>query len=289
VPPVPAPSPRRCLLLFTKPARPGYVKTRLTRGPGALTPRQAAELHAAFLGDLAARLLPATGRGEMRLRVAWALEDGEPLPDLLATVAPVGELAAPPGAALDAVRQEGADLGARLFHALAAAAQTHPGGVAAVGSDHPTLPLGRVRRAFHLLADGSDVVLGPADDGGYYLIALRRAALRRRLFEDVPWSTGGVLAATEARCRELGLRLARLPEGRDVDDPPDLDRLAARLATGGAEPASGPAPVRAGATGGEAVDCPRTRRLLAAWGRLPPAAVPVAPALAGETVGKDGP
>lgn len=267
MPPVPASTPRRCLLLFTKPARPGRVKTRLTRGPGALTPVQAARLHAAFLGDLAARLLPATGRGEMRLRVAWALDDDEPLPDLYATVAPVGRLSPPPGAAVDAIRQQGADLGARLFHALAGASEDHAGGVAAVGSDHPTLPLGRVRSAFNLLADGSDVVLGPADDGGYYLIALRRAALRRRLFEAVPWSTGGVLAATEARCRELGLRLARLPTGHDVDEPADLERLAAQLAAPGGEPPPLGRPRRASV--GEVVECPRTRRLLAAWGRLP--------------------
>lgn len=267
VPPVPANPPRRCLLLFTKPARPGRVKTRLTRGPGALSPLQAARLHAAFLGDLAARLLPATGRGELRLRVAWALDDGEAVPDLFETVAPVGPLAPPPGAAVDAVRQEGGDLGARLYNALAAAAEDHAGGVAAVGSDHPTLPLARVRSAFDLLAEGSDVVLGPADDGGYYLVAVRPSALRRRLFEDVPWSTGGVLAATEERCRELGLRLARLPAGHDVDEPADLVRLAAVLAAGA--PGS-TASLRRGFDG-EVVDCHRTRRLLAAWGRLPAA------------------
>jgi len=269
VPPVPASAPRRCLLLFTKPARPGRVKTRLTRGRGALTPVQAARLHAAFLGDLAARLLPATGRGEMRLRIAWALDDDEPLPDLYATVAAVGALAPPPGAALDAVRQRGADLGERLFHALSAASEDHPGGVAAVGSDHPTLPLGRVRSAFNLLADGSDVVLGPTDDGGYYLIAVRRAALRQRLFEDVPWSTGGVFTATEARCRELGLRLARLPAGHDVDEPADLERLVALFAAAGAPPP--PLGRRRRESVDERVDCPRTRRLLAAWGRLPAA------------------
>jgi hypothetical protein len=253
--------------LFTKPARPGRVKTRLTRGAGALSPVRAARLHAAFLGDLAERLLPATGRGELRLRVAWALDDGEAVPDLFETVAPVGPLAPPPGAAVDAVRQEGEDLGARLYNALAAASEDHPGGVAAVGSDHPTLPLARVRSAFDLLAEGSDVVLGPADDGGYYLVAVRPSALRRRLFEDVPWSTGGVLAATEERCRELGLRLTRLPAGHDVDEPVDLERLAELLATTGPRQAAGGF---RGASGG-VVDCPRTRRLLAAWGRLPAA------------------
>lgn len=308
------PEPDRCLLLFTKPARPGRVKTRLTRGEGALTPERAARLHAAFLGDLAERLLPATRRAEdaeggaagaaLRLRVAWALEDREedPRPDgggaghdagtppapagigegelgalvgvrrergsrLPTLEREVGEepgapdrwrLEIPSDAHVDGVRQSGATLGHRLYGALAAAAQDHPGGVAAVGSDHPTLPRERVLAAFDALAD-ADVVLGPADDGGYYLVALRPAAVRRELFEGIAWSTASVLAATEERCRRLGLSVARLPEGRDVDEPADLRDLAAFLA--------GRPDARSYA--GESRDCPRTRYLLATWNRLP--------------------
>lgn len=247
--------------MFTKPARPGRVKSRLTQGDAVLSPTQAARLHAAFLGDLTERLLPGTvpgTGGRFRLRLAWALDDGDPLPSLPEEVAPVGEVAIPAEAAMDAVRQRGEDLGDKLFTALSEAAAEHADGVAAVGSDHPTLPLERVRRAFELLAAGSDVVLGPADDGGYYLIALRPGAVRRRLFAEIPWSTGGVLAATGARCRELGLRVTHLPPGHDVDEPADLERLAALLA---GDPAA--------RRGDEAADCPRTRRLLRAWGRLP--------------------
>jgi len=274
--PVPTPPPARCLLLFTKPARAGRVKTRLTgEGGGRLSPQQAARLHAAFLGDLVERLLPATVAApdggaapigaEMRLRLAWALDGGaidddpSPLPDLAAEVARAGSaagpLAVPPGATVDAVAQRGADLGERLYQALHAAAVEHPGGVAAVGSDHPALPVPRVRQAFAALAD-HDVVLGPAEDGGYYLIALRAGAVHRELFDGIAWSTGTVLAATEERCRRRGLSLARLPVELDVDEPADLDRLAAALAA--------PSP-------GAATDCPRTRQLLAAWGRLPTA------------------
>lgn len=262
--------PERCLLLFTKPARAGRVKTRLTRGEGALSPERAARLHAAFLGDLAERLLPAVAAGELRLRVAWALDaglhdDDAPLPDLAAEVETcgAGALEVAPGLAVDAVRQRGRDLGARLHAALAEAAADHPRGVAAVGSDHPGLPLARVRQAFARLDDGADAVLGPAGDGGYYLVALAAGAVDERLFADVPWSTPGVLAVTEARCRELGLRLDLLPAGDDVDEPADLERLAAALAEGGSGGSGG---------AGEAADCPRTRRLLAAWGRLPTAA-----------------
>ncbi len=226
-------SPRAaCLLLFTKPARPGRVKTRLV---GALTATQAAALHAAFLGDVCERL---GGRRGFGLRLAWAVDEGE----------------APPAAELPAVVQRGCDLGERLFGALAEAAAEHPF-VGALGSDHPTLSAERVEEAFAALAAGADVALGPAHDGGYYLIALRREALSPRLFAGVPWSTETVLAHTLARCAELGLVTALLPAESDVDTPADLARLAAALLDS------------------RTPGCPRTRTLLLEWGML--AAEPV--------------
>ena len=188
----------RRLLLFTKPARAGRVKTRLI---GDLTARQAADLHAAFLGDLLARLRP----GCFDLRLAWALDPAAGAP-----------------------------------------------AVAALGSDHPTLPLAVVHRAFAAVEAGTPVVLGPAADGGYYLIALAAAAVSPRLFAGIPWSTEGVLGETLVRCRELGLAWELLPAASDVDTPHDLARLAGDLAAGD-------------------LDCPRTRGLLASWHRLAPA------------------
>jgi rSAM/selenodomain-associated transferase 1 len=228
-----SPNPHRRLLLFTKPARQGRVKTRLI---GDLTAAQAAELHAAFLSDLLARL----AGGCFELHLAWALDPGEPVPEEFW-----------PG--VGSLRQEGADLGDRLFGALAAAAR---GGaaVAALGSDHPTVAVELVERAFVAVESGADAAIGPAEDGGYYLIALAAGAVRRRLFEGVPWSTDGVLAATLARCEQLGLAVELLPVAADVDTPADLARLAARLA-----PRLAP----------DAPACPRTRELLAAWKRLP--------------------
>lgn len=222
---MPGPFDRR-LLLFTKPARAGWVKTRLI---GDLTPTQAAELHAAFLDDLLDRLR--TGRFDLTL--AWSLDPEDAIP------------AGPfPG-----VRQRGDDLGERMFTALSAGAEGSAP-VAAVGSDHPALPLELIDRAFDLLEGGADAVLGPAEDGGYYLIALRAAAVDRRLFEGIAWSTDQVLPATLERCRELGLRVELLPEAVDVDTPADLRRLAASMADGD-------------------LGCPRTRALLTSWGRLP--------------------
>ena len=216
-----------CLLVFTKPARPGMVKTRLI---GELTPEQAADLHEAFLSDLLARLEGAP----FETRIAWALDEGDPFPP----------------SPLPGVRQEGEDLGERLYRALAQASGRHQL-VAAVGSDHPELEPETVAEAFRELGGGADVVLGPADDGGYYLVGLRREALHPRLFEEIPWSTSAVLARTRDRIAELGLSARFLESGHDVDTVEDLERLARRIARG------------------ELPDLPSTESLLRRWDRLP--------------------
>lgn len=215
----------RCVVLFTKPARPGRVKTRLI---GDLSAEQAAELHAAFLGDLLERL----AKGDFDLRIAWALEEGEEPP-----------WSDPPGFA-----QEGETLSERLYYGLDLALRRHLM-AAAIGSDHPTLARDHVERAFRELENGADVVLGPATDGGYYLIALRAPVLSTSLFQGISWSTDQVFAQTLERCRRLGLAVELLPAAADVDTPEDLAALAARLGGGGE-------------------DSPRTRRLLSLWGRL---------------------
>ncbi len=224
-----------CLILFTKPARPGQVKTRLI---GELTAQQTALLHAAFIGDVVERLR----QGSFELRLAWALEAGESEPPLAEP--PLAEL---PLAGLSHLRQEGATLGDRLYAALALAARSFSK-VAAVGSDHPTLSLARVEEAFAVL-ERSDVVLGPAVDGGYYLIGVRGRALSPRLFAEVPWSTDRVLSTTLERCDQLGLEARLLPPGRDVDTPEDLEPLVQSLRS-------------------DQISCPRTAALLAGWGLL---------------------
>ena len=102
--------------------------------------------------------------------------------------------------------------------------------VALVNSDGPTLPPSLLRRAVSLLLPPGDrVVLGPADDGGYYLIGTKHA--HAHLFTDITWSTDIVAEQTRARVRELGLDLVELPPWYDVDDEPSLRRLVAELAT----------------------------------------------------------
>ncbi len=215
----------RCLVLFTKPAVPGRVKTRLI---GELSAEEAARLHGAFVDDLVERLR----EGPYDLRIAWAVEEGAALPT----------------AAVAGLRQRGADLGERLYRGLRACAADHAM-VAAIGSDHPDLPLARLEEAFDRLAGGESVVLGPARDGGYYLIGLRSERLRHELFADIDWSTSRVLGQTVERCRSAGVEPTLLEPWADVDEPADLQRLAASLtAADGA--------------------CPRTRELLTSWGMM---------------------
>ena len=189
-------------------------------------------MHEAFRDDLLERL----EGGDFDLTIAWALQAGEKLPENR----------------LPGFEQKGKDLGERLFRALERMARDH-GFVAAVGSDHPLLSRQRVEEAFDRLAAGADVVLGPASDGGYYLIAVRRERLAATIFEDIAWSTARVRAQTEERCASLGLSVDLLSEASDVDTPSDLHRLARALAS---EADS---------------SCPRTQTLLSRWGRLEPA------------------
>ena len=133
---------------------------------------------------------------------------------------------APPG--LRRLPQRGADLGERMATLLERLlADGHPAALA-LGADSPTLPMAWVAEAARTLAGGAaDLALGPAEDGGYYLIGLRAPC--RALFRDVPWSTDDVTRVTLERAREAGLRVRVLPRWFDVDSEPDLRRLQADL------------------------------------------------------------
>ena len=98
-----------------------------------------------------------------------------------------------------------------------------------MGSDHPELTISLVEQAFDKLASGADLVLGPSDDGGYYLIAMNRESLNRMIFDGVPWSSDRVLSATLKNATSLDLGVELLPEIGDVDTPADLNRLVGRL------------------------------------------------------------
>lgn len=116
--------------------------------------------------------------------------------------------------------QVGTDLGTRMH----AASEAHPGAAAIIGTDCPFLEPGDLVRSAGILGSSdADVVIVPALDGGYVLIAVDRP--RPQLFEQVDWGSGRVLAQTRERARSARLRLQELEPRRDVDRPEDLESL----------------------------------------------------------------
>jgi rSAM/selenodomain-associated transferase 1 len=184
----------------------GHVKTRLCP---PLTPDEAASLARCFLLD--------------RVEQLGEVADS----DALVAFSPrerAAEMRALVPVSVRLVPQEGPDLGARLDRVLTDLLAEGYRAAIAVDADSPTLPTMYLRRACAELCDGAaDVVVGPCEDGGYYLIGLR--APIPALFADMPWSTSGVTAETLARARRLGLRFAVLPSWFDVDRAEDLTRL----------------------------------------------------------------
>ena len=122
------------------------------------------------------------------------------------------------------VAQRGSDLGERLDNLLTdLLVAGHPAAIA-IDSDSPTLPMTYVTEAAMVLTAGeADAVVGPCDDGGYYLIGLSRPC--PELFTSMPWSTDRVLSLTLERAHRSGLRVQVLPAWFDIDTEADLFRL----------------------------------------------------------------
>jgi uncharacterized protein len=190
---------------------PGRCKTRLL---GAFEPVWVSELYAAMLGDTLSAMEHAAANTQI-VFVA-PLEDGPSALERMAAHLPSN---------WEGMLQEGADLGARIEHALAALLE-RGGPAVLVGSDCPLLPTDEIRRIGEL-ANAVDVTIGPSADGGYYLIAMRR--IEPRLLRDVPWSSARVLEVTRSRAESLGLVVGELSPGYDIDEPGDVARLTADL------------------------------------------------------------
>ncbi len=203
---------RRRLIVFTRYPEPGQTKTRLIP---ALGPEGAAELHGLMTGRvlLRARQFAANARVSLEVR-----HDG----------GTAGDMAAWLGADLAFRSQGDGDVGRRMARALKAALDDGAGAAVLVGTDCPDISPRIIEDAFRALAD-HDLVLGPAEDGGYYLIGVTRDA--PGLFEDMTWSTDRVLRDTLDRADRLGLKTALVDRLTDVDRPGDLpvwERAAAR-------------------------------------------------------------
>jgi rSAM/selenodomain-associated transferase 1 len=120
--------------------------------------------------------------------------------------------------------QEGDGLGVRLKKAFETVFALGFESAAAIGTDSPDLPLSHLQEPFRLLeAGGTDVVFGPAADGGYYLVAL--GSSRPGLFHDIPWSTNRVLEKSMEAAACLGLKVVNLPVWHDMDTAEDLKRF----------------------------------------------------------------
>jgi hypothetical protein len=193
---------------MAKHPQPGRVKTRLATAYGAAA---ACALQRAFVVDLAARL---AGTGWV---TTWAVSPSD---------APFGEVV--PGARC--IGQRGADLGARMAAATADLFAEAPGPVLVLGADTPHVALDELRAAAGALDGDADVVLGPATDGGYWLVGLRAPA--PGLFAGVPWGTATVLETTRTRAQALGLAVRLVAQTFDVDEPADVRRLQGLLAQG---------------------------------------------------------
>lgn len=199
----------RTLTIVAKQPAAGKVKTRLCPPLDAET---AAALYAGFLGDGLDIMRRVPG---VRRTVAYLPNDAG---SYFADLAPD----------MESVPQRGADLGERLDDLLTRALDAGARQAVVMSSDSPTLPAPYVIQAFAELDAGVDVVLGPCDDGGYYLIGLTRP--QPRLLREVRMSTSTVLADTLTLAETLGLRAALLPPWYDVDTADDLLRLRAELA-----------------------------------------------------------
>ncbi|HZP81693.1 MAG TPA: TIGR04282 family arsenosugar biosynthesis glycosyltransferase [Chthonomonadaceae bacterium] len=217
---------RQAVIVMAKRPQAGQTKTRLCP---PFTPEQAALLAEVFLRDTVTNLQRADCA---EVVLAYTPLEAE---DWFAAQFP----------GLARISQPDGDLGTRMNAVLEAAWRLRYQPCVLVGADSPDLPAETLRAAFDALRpgpEGSDLVLGPAEDGGYYLLGLK--GRQPSLFESIAWSTEHVFAQTLERAHALNLRVRQLPLWYDLDTPADLDRLRARLATAPPE------------------TCPATRRII---------------------------
>lgn len=196
---------RPAIIVMAKSPRAGEAKTRLSP---ALTPEEAAALAACFVKDAVA----GARRLTRNVILAYTPFDGRAAPEALL-----------PG---DLLWQEqcSGDLGARLDQAIQHAATFGYSPLIVIGTDSPTLPSALTETAIEALRKNqTDLVLGPTEDGGYYLVGLQKPV--PYLFEQIAWSTPQTYDHTLRNAQRMKLRVLRLPVWYDVDTPADLIRL----------------------------------------------------------------
>lgn len=200
---------KEALVVFAKAPIAGQVKTRLI---GALTSEEVAQLYICFLRDTFATM-------------EVVQEERENL-SLVLCFTPSDEIEAFESADLDGclmMAQHGDELGTKLRNCLADLFELGFGKIVIIGADTPTLPEEIIIEAFEQLTSQNQVVIGPATDGGYYLIGMSQ--LQPKLFENINWSSENVLTETLARAGEASLTISQLPAWDDIDSPHDLEKL----------------------------------------------------------------
>ena len=191
------------LIVFVKDPIPGKVKTRLCP---PFSYDQAAILYKSFAEDVLESAL------QVKNANIFAAYAGEKSPTSLLEKRPK----------ISSFRQEGPDLGFKLMNAFKTAFAEKNSKAAIIGSDAPQISPRIAEEAFEAL-EIADMVLGPAEDGGYYLIALKR--IIPELFFEIPWSTEKVLSETLSRAQNLGLKIKLLPTLFDIDNYDNLQKL----------------------------------------------------------------
>ena len=207
----------RRLVMFAKPPLPGRAKTRLAEEIG---PAQAARVAEALLRDTIALCESLAERfpdDDTRLVLAYTDRRDWFTPALSAD--------------WRLIEQRGEDLGERIENALADLDPAPDDRTLFIGMDCPQMPAERVQEAFDEL-DDANAVLGPCDDGGYYLIGVR-GGIPEGLLRKVRWSTAEAMGDTVAALEAANMTVARLLPGYDVDTADDLQRLAREMAADG--------------------------------------------------------
>ena len=201
------------LVVMMKYPEPGRVKTRLVP---PLTGVEASCLYRYFIEDTFDRIIPlARCRDtDKRASIFSAFTPVERLDDI-SQLLPEG---------IPLIPQRGVDLGERLENIFSELIVSGYKRVVVIGSDTPDIPLAYIEDAFVLLCEKPGrVVLGPSEDGGYYLIGMDRA--NKAPFEKIPWGSDTVLRETLAQCKRRAIETVHLPAWRDVDTIEDLEPL----------------------------------------------------------------
>lgn len=194
-----APIEKRALIIFIRTPELGKVKTRLAKSVGD---EQALRIYMALLAHT--RVVAQAVRAQRLLFYSEHIDRQDDWPE----------------SAFLKFRQEGEDLGQRMQHAFETTLHQAESAVI-VGSDIPGLSCGIIETAFEQL-ETHDFVIGPARDGGYYLLGMK--SLQPELFRGISWSTSRVFADTVSKMERLGKSCALAPLLSDVDEAEDWER-----------------------------------------------------------------